>query len=467
MRRFRLMPLLTMAGMMLAALSGVPAASASTGATTWIRAYVNPASVSPAAFGADVTPTTDGGYLVAGSTGGAAPGGWIGKVAASGALQWQEQVGCSTSSILSVQQTSDGGYVLAGGSNSCQKQCASGSSTFLACAWVLKISPAGAVQWQHIYPAAFQASASQVGQTSDGGYVVAGSTLDRAANNHAWIAKLTATGAVQWQRQIGSGSFADAQAVRQTADGGYVIAGGAGPFGKSSVLVVKLGSSGAIQWQRTYGTGNNDTASSVRQTTDGGYAVTGVVSPQGTPGTVRGAALLLKLTSAGAIQWQRRYDPGAGFGGSGASVRQTADGGYLLAGSIEFTVNGAPEIASWLAKTTSTGAISWQRDYYGINASTGLPYPSDFSAAAPAADGGYIAVGTTDKYHNSNDVWLVKTDASGNVAGCGKVHPAVSTALGAGLTAAPSALPEAAPAAAGAGVSGATTPATLTTVQAC
>jgi hypothetical protein len=272
---------------------------------------------------------------------------------------------------------------------------------------------------------------------------------------------------VQWQRQIGSGSFADAQAVQQTADGGYILAGSTGVIGDSSVLVVKLGAAGTVQWQQAYGTGYEDMARSVQQTADGGYAVAGEVSSQSGPGSTQGAALLLKLTSSGTIQWQEQYAPGNGLGGTATSVRQTADGGYILAGSIQLTVEGAPETASWLAKAAPAGAITWQHDYYAVNAGTGLPYPSAFSAVAQAGDGGFVGVGYTDEYHNSDNVWLVKTDANGNVANCTEAHPAVSVAAGAGLTATASSLPVVTPATAGAPVSGTATSASLTTHKDC
>lgn len=465
------------AGLLLAVLPGASPASARAGVATWITAYVNPASVSPAAFGNEVYPTADGGYVVAGSTGVSPYNAWIGKLAASGKLQWQKQVGCGASNVLSVQQTADGGYILAGGSNDCQRQCASGGFSSLACAWVLKLSAAGAVQWQDVYPGALQSSASQVRQTRDGGYVVAGSTQDSSGTNYAWVAKLSSQGALQWQRQIGSSSFTDARTVQQTSDGGYIIAGSAGVIGSSSVFVAKLDASGNVAWQQTYGTGYYDTANSVQQTSDG-YVIAGQETT-GPGGSTQADALLLKLASGGTIQWQDRYDVGyqcydngysetCGYLSSNASgVRQTADGGYALAGSIQFIFGQEVATASWLVKTDSGGNIAWENDYYPVDASTGNPYSSAFSALAQARDGGFVAVGYTDEYNNSDNVWLVKTDASGNVASCKEAHPATISTLSAGLTVSAPAFPVVTPATAGTAVSGGTTAATLTTHKDC
>jgi hypothetical protein len=283
---------------------------------------------------------------------------------------------------------------------------------------------------------------------------------------------------VRWQRQIGASSFADARTVEQTPDGGYILAGSAGVIGRSSVLVVKLNASGGIQWQQTYGTGYDDTANSVQQVSDGGYVIAGQDSSQ-IAGQTRGDALLLKLTSAGTIQWQDRYDVGYrcydnGYsetclylGSTADSVRQTADGGYAIAGTIQFLFGNGVETASWLAATDSSGKVSWQNDYYAVNARSGSPYPSSFSAVTQASDGGFVAVGSTDEYNNSDNVWLIKTDASGNVASCTEAHPATSTAFGAGLTPSASSLPVASPGAAGTGVGGAATSATLTAHKDC
>ena len=185
-------------------------------------------------------------------------------------------------------------------------------------------------------------------------------------------------------------------------------------------------------------------------------------------GNTQDYALLLKLGPTGAIQWQTRYDPGNDLDGEASSVQQTSDGGYVLAGTIDIiTPDGALGDVSWLAKTTSTGAVSWQHDYYAINAATTLPYSSSFYDLAQTSDGGFVAAGYTDEYNNSDNVWLVKTDASGNVASCSEAHTAAATALSAGLTASTLSLPVATPAYAGTALSGGTTAATLTTHKDC
>lgn len=432
-----------------------------------VVAFVDPRAVSPSAFGADVFGTSDGGYVIAGTVGINNHNGWVGKVAASGQLQWQHQFGCGASNLLSVEQTADGGYILAGGmNNGCTPACPGG----LSCAWVVKLSSAGNLAWQRFYPGAFQAAADQVRQTSDGGYVVAGSTFDGAATTYAWVAKLDANGAAQWQRQIGAAgthAFAAAQTVQQTADGGYIVGGSTGVIGNSSALVVKLDASGNVQWQQGYGVGYEEYAKSIAQTADGGYIVAGEDATKVSGG--RYDALLMKLDPSGAILWQKHYT-GAGRcnvfacynqgGGSEAhALRPTADGGYVLAGYTDFRLNkigamGATGVGSWLVKTDSRGNVVWQTVFVQLNAMTGRPYAGDFYGVGQTSDGGFVAAGYNDKYNTSDNVWVVKTDANGNIPGCRVAHPALVTALNAALIASPLALPASTDSAAGAAATG-------------
>jgi len=365
---------------------------------TFIKALVDSKSTNnEAAFGFDSFPTSDGGYIVTGGIGITPDNGWVGKLSSAGKFQWQEQLGTGDATLLSVQQTSDGGYILAGGINSDN-------------AWVVKLGSAGAVQWQEVFPGAGSATASQIEQTSDGGYIVAGNTTDSSGNEFAWLAKLTSAGALQWQQQFGSAPFAAALSVQQTSDGGYITSGTTGVIGNSSVLVAKFSSAGAVQWQQAYGTGNEDNGNSVQQTSDGGYVVGGEVVTQNLDASRPGEALLLKLTSTGAIQFQDVFNAGISVDRSSnaTSVRQTPDGGYILAGTDGFAQNSGPTTASWLAKTTATGALSWQHVF--------LPATdfSNFTSVRLTSDGGFVAVGTAD-VDFSDSIWLVRTDTNGNV----------------------------------------------------
>jgi len=167
--------------------------------------------------------------------------------------------------------------------------------------------------------------------------------------------------------------------------------------------------------------------------------------------------VLVKVDSNGAIQWQNRYDVGtvcyydfsgnygcSDFGTLKNGVQQTADGGYAVAGDVQILdpSDGLPAAAAWLLKTDPTGSVQWQHDYYAVWPATGHALGSDFYGVAQAPDGGFLAVGYREYYNlQANEVWLVKTDSTGNVGGCSEVHSVSATSLSAGLIASTPGLP--------------------------
>jgi hypothetical protein len=184
--------------------------------------------------------------------------------------------------------------------------------------------------------------------------VVAGYSLSNngdVTENHGnyddyWVVKLNGSGEIQWQKCLGGSSDDRAQSIRQTADGGYVVAGYSlsndgdvtGHYGGRDYWVVKLSGGGEIQWQKSLGGSGYDEAYSIQQTTDGGYVVAGVSNSN--DGDVTGHYggrdyWVVKLSVSGEIQWQKS------LGGSrddyAYSIQQTMDGGYILAGGSRST----------------------------------------------------------------------------------------------------------------------------------
>lgn len=452
-----------------------PSPSPSSGA--WIHAFVAPtldaACASPNSQAQDVQATSDGGFVVGGSTQVSTSStscatvydGWIGKLNSAGQLQWQETVGCFGGNFYgfkSVQQTSDGGYILAGGEEGCFKpQCTSAGFGTLNCAVAVKLTSTGKLQWQQFYPAAFQSTANQIRQTSDGGYVIVGTTQDTANNTFAWIAKLDSNGNVQWQKQIGGkcAAFAEADSASQTSDGGFIVAGGFDYTSNctASLFLVRLDSNGNIVWQQGYTVaGHAGPNASIQPTSDGGFAMAAVVGFQSTSGSSENA-VLVKLSSSGVVQWQNRYDVGTtcyynflgtytcdDFGTLTYSMRQASDGGFVLAGEIQAIdpSDGLPVLSAWLVKTDTNGSAQWQHNFHAIWPATGHVLAGSFYGVAQAADGGFVAVGYREYYNRQADeVWVVKTDSNGNSGSCSEVYSAAATRLSAALTASATSLP--------------------------
>jgi uncharacterized delta-60 repeat protein len=291
---------------------------------------------------------------------------------------------------MSIQQTSDGGQIVAGY-----------SLLFLAPgyqdAFVLKLSSGGEIQWQRAYDGAD--TVSSIKQTIDGGYVVAGYTSANDITEYDfWISKLDSSGNMEWQQAYGGSDGDWANSIWQTTDGGYIVAGMTQSFsaGDYDLWILKLSSSGDIEWQRAYGGNGHDVAESIQQTSDGGYIVAGGTS---SIGAGLYDYLVLKLSAAGDIEWQKTY--GKTWSESAHSIQQTADGGYILAGD-------EPGRDNVIVKLSSTGNIEWQRTYWGDS-------EHRVRSIKQTNDGGYIVAGTTSYAGRAYDTWLIKLTAAGDI----------------------------------------------------
>ncbi|TML13977.1 MAG: hypothetical protein E6G31_06535 [Actinobacteria bacterium] len=416
-------------------------------------------SVTPEA----VQTTSDGGSAALALVDGPSAASWVVKVDSFGLPQWQREVGCfdlppgSYAYALSLDQTTDGGYAIGGGTRGC------GSATIcphlggLECALVEKLDATGQLVWARVYqqPGTTSTVVNQVTQTSDGGFIAVGSIANSGQNTGvlgALILKLDALGNVQWQRTLGQpGGPLDAylNAVQQTADGGYVATGEFSPpstceFGcGQGVLVVKLDAQGSVTWERgfnSFDASGNPTASehafSIVQTSEGGYLVGGNWGNGTGPGTCCRGALLLKLDANGNSEWQKAFSGGVycffngysyqcyAIGADVRSLQQSPDGGYVLAGSGDLELLDSVPLVPWLAKVDASGNLLWQHFYYQSYPSTGRPL-SEYFPSSDRAAGGYQALGFTENpTDGKGELFGVKTDASGLVGACSQVHPA-------------------------------------------
>ncbi|MBK7269834.1 MAG: hypothetical protein IPI07_10085 [Flavobacteriales bacterium] len=222
--------------------------------------------------------------------------------------------------------------------------------------WVVKTSDTGSLLWEKSLGGNWEDQATAVRQTADNGFIVAGFTA--SANNgdvtgfHGgydyWVVKLSSTGNLEWQKCLGGTStYGDkAYDIKQTTDGGYVVAGSTmstdgdvtghhGTLNNDDYWVVKLSPAGDLEWQKALGGSDDDVARSVDQTADGGFIVAG--NSESLDGDVTGHHStasntdywVVKLSSFGTIEWERS------LGGTGTIMRcvqQTTDGGYIVAG---------------------------------------------------------------------------------------------------------------------------------------
>ncbi len=348
----------------------------------------------------------DGGYVVLGYTIGDAPNFtyWVLKLDADGGIAWQKAFGGYQSSYRAdaIQQTDDGGLIVAG--RALAYLGAGGADL-----WVLKLDAGGCVVWQKVYGGVQDDSAATIRQTEDGGYVVAGETWSFGAGwRDAWVLKLDAEGAVIWEKTYGEMYQDGASAILPTADGGYVVAGHSAPGASSSqkAWVFKLDASGNVAWQKTYGGVPDYDVWDLQQAGDGGYVMAGATQDGGAGGD---DAWVLKLSAGGEIVWQKTC--GGGEHDSAFAIQPTDDGGYIAAGSTGSFGAGYDDF--WLLKFDSGGDVTWQRTYGGGSY-------DEANAVQQADDGGYVVVGMAESFTSGqSDVWMLKLDSSGSLcSGC-------------------------------------------------
>jgi hypothetical protein len=421
---------------------------------------------------AGATNSNDGDIIFGGSTrhGTASGDVWVVKLNADGTIDWQKCYGGTISheGAMAIQQTKDGGYILVGNTSSSTNAINDGDvsgfhpdnsqTNEYGDVWVVKLDNSGVIEWQkclggagsEFYPLSF----SPTIQTKDGGYIIAASLGSMETNGdlsgiiddgrNIWVVKLTATGAIDWQKNYGSirslsGRGNDyAYSIQQTEEGDYVMVGGTSSnnngdvgsnHGSNDAWIVKFDNTGNIISQKCLGGSNSDIGMSIRLTSDGGYIMAGNtysndgdVSGLHTPDLSMGNGQdgwVVKLDANFNIEWQKC------LGGSGddnvLNLQQTSDGGYIVAGysasfdgdlwlcyKTHYNNNRFSDL--WIMKLDVLGHISWQKSF-GSEDTEGSRVD-----VLQTTDGGYIMTGSVfpvfsnmTGYHGGPmDAWVVK-----------------------------------------------------------
>ena len=204
-----------------------------------------------------VQQTSDGGYIIAGNR--------LVKADSNGNEQWNKTIGGRY-----IQQTADSGYILAGNTRS----YGAGKSDF----WLVKTDSCGNEQWNKTFGGSGEDEAWSVQRTNDGGYIITGETKSYGAGyGDVWLIKTDSLGNKQWNKTFGGDKCDRGNSVQQASDGGYIIAGYTKSYGagKEDVWLIKTDSLGNKQWDKTFGGSSYDKGWAVRQTSDGGYIITG------------------------------------------------------------------------------------------------------------------------------------------------------------------------------------------------
>ena len=385
----------------------------------------------------------------------------IAKYNAAAALEWEKTYQGNQSDFLtSVIQTSDGGYLLGGDSNS-TKGLDKSENTFdedeygSRDYWIIKISADGTKQWDRTLGGAKAEKLTSLLQTSDGEYLIGGYSdspvsavktepailfdldYENDYSNDYWVVKLTSSGAVKWDKTIGGNKEEYLSAMLPAPDGGYLLAGSSSSgIGHDKVTdnrggldywIVKITSAGVKVSEKVFGGSNSDSVVGFEPTADGGFILGGnsVSEPSGDKTSQHfGPAdypdyWLVKVNAALDKQWDRT------LGGSGydvlVSIKQTLDGGYIIGGNSQSEPGGTRtakrkgEQDIWIVKTNADGVSLWDKSL--ADAET---YGTIISVD-PVSDGGYLVQALSDSDLPSGDktsrgtgLWEIKLLADFN-----------------------------------------------------
>ena len=354
-------------------------------------------------WGSTILQTPDGGYIFQGyseSFGGPGKDLHLVKTDSSGIEQWSNTYGGSYTYQAgtwgsSLAMTSDGGYIVFGTTT---YTGAGGSDMYL-----VKTDSNGTEQWSKAYGGGGHEMGAEAIQTSDGGYLLSGYTYSYGAGlNDMYLIKTDSSGNELWSRTFGTSNYNHGFSILETSDGGYVFLGDNKVGGYYDMYLVKVDSNGVDMWSNDIGGAFHDRGYSIEQDSDGGLLLFGLTSSFGAGGF---DMRLVKTDSNGVEQWSKTY---GGISDELAwSVKKTQDGGNILLGYTGPYEAGEDDV--YLVKTDSSGNEQWSKTYGGSGEDRGF-------SVIQTIDGGYAIIGhTTSTGAGGRDMYLIKTDASGNI----------------------------------------------------
>ncbi len=336
----------------------------------------------------------DSGYLILGSTYSYGRGGYdiyLVRTNSIGDTLWTRSYGGSSTDFgYDITATSDGGYVIVGST----KSYGSGNKDI----YILKTDDTGDTLWTKVCGGSELDEANAVRQTFDNGLIICGTTGSSGAGySDLYFIRTDSLGNSVWARTYGGVAGESGCDVRQTSDSGYIAVGSTGSFGEgySSIYVVRIDKNGDSLWAAVYGGSGADMGYSVECTPDGGFLIVGATASYGAGYT---DVYLIKTNSTGDTLWTRTY---GGWGDDrGYSACLAADGTYIIIGATESF--GAGNLDIYLIKTTMTGETIWTKTFGGSSSDYGRMVFQD-------RDGGYILIGDGYSYtYGGADMYLFK-----------------------------------------------------------
>jgi gliding motility-associated-like protein len=394
--------------------------------------------------------TTDGNYLLGGYSDSNISGDkstnskgnsdyWIVKIDKSnGSVIWEKSFGGNDRDFLiSTQQTSDGGYILAGysssGNNGDKTEASRGYDDY----WVIKLDSNRNIIWQKTYGGNSIDRLNSIIEINDGGYLLGGTsesnssgekTENSKGSNDFWVIKINSSGNIEWDKTYGGNGMDQLTSIIKGVDGGYILAGNSNSNisgdksensrGSEDFWILKINNSGGIIWQKTIGGNNGEGLSCIKSTFDNNYILGGTssssISGEKTENTAVTDGWIIKINSSGNIIWQKNI--GGNSTDSLAALRQTKNGGYIIALmsysdiSGNKTENGYGSEDYWIVKLDELGNFEWDKTIGG-NSTDQIHAILEDDAGAIVASGWSQSGISGNKTVNTNgqrDFWVVK-----------------------------------------------------------
>jgi regulation of enolase protein 1 (concanavalin A-like superfamily) len=343
-------------------------------------------------YASSVAQASDDGYLVLGTTNSYGAGKedvWLIRTDSDGETLWARTYGGTRSdNAYSVSRTSDGGYIVVGTTNSWDP---SGYDI-----WLIRTDSQGDAFWARTYGGSDYDIGRSVLQTSDSGFIVAGYAYTKSTGYDIYLVRTNANGDTLWTRTLGGPEADYAYSLAEAPYGSFIVLGNTVSFGAGAkdVWLIKVDSNGNPLWVRTYGGSKDDVGRSVVQTSGGGFIVAGYTLSYGAGSS---DVWLIRIDSNGDTLWTRTY--GGSDNDEGHSVVETADGGYIIAGETKRFLT---QVDVYLIGVDSVGDTLWTRAYGGAQGDEG-------HSIIETSDGGYIVAGETFSFGaGSGDVYLLK-----------------------------------------------------------
>jgi hypothetical protein len=347
------------------------------------------------------TKTSDGGYVVTGTTTGYGAGGndmLIAKYTGAGVLLWTRTWGGTGNEYgYGIIELFDGSLVVTGNAN-----LVGGN---LDDAYIARYSASGTLMWSTVWGGTSYDFAYGITQLTGGNIAIVGNTQSYGTATDTFVAQFNMSGVLQSSTLWGSTGADYGDNIIATSDGGYAISGHTNSYGTAmDAFIAKFSSSSVLSWSRIWGGTAADYSYALGQASDGGYLLTGQTNSFGTAGD----AYVVKYDSSGAYQWNKAW------GGTGAdsvqAVTATSDGGFIIAGGTQIAGAGSDDF--YLSKYDNTNTLSWTRSWGGTG--------SDIARSiVQQVDGIYVLAGQTASYGaGGDDAAFVQTDSTGAINGC-------------------------------------------------